>query len=80
MLDYIAIAIAYLEYIQMHSPSLSENTTMSTLIDLPIPSGLYLVIYPYYDMCGVVATVSDQNRSLQIIWNVCTPACAAFMA
>jgi len=31
---------------------------MSTLIDLPIPSGLYLVINPYYDMYGVVATAT----------------------
>jgi len=62
MLDYIAITIAYPEYIQTHSSLLSENTTMSTLIDLPIPSGLYLVIHPHYDMCVVVATVSDAKQ------------------
>jgi len=35
---------------------------MSTLIDLPVPSGLYLVIHPHYDTCGVVATLSDAKQ------------------
>ncbi len=35
---------------------------MSTLIDLPIPSGLFLVIHPHYDICGVVATLSDAKQ------------------
>jgi len=35
---------------------------MSTLIDLPIPSGLYLVIHPHYDMCGVVAMLHTAKQ------------------
>jgi len=46
----------------MHSSPLSETTTMSTLIDLPIPSGFYLVIHPHYDTSGVVATLLDAKQ------------------
>jgi len=35
---------------------------MSTLIDLPVPSGLYLVIHPHYDTCGVIPTLSDAKQ------------------
>jgi len=35
---------------------------MSTLINLPAPSGLHLVVHTHYDMCGVVATLSEAKQ------------------
>jgi len=35
---------------------------MSGVVDLPVPSGIYWVVNPYYDISGVVATLSDAKQ------------------